>query len=134
MHVTVLSRHTVLKYVCMYVCLCTPRSLKLVEVLSLFSVPPSPCILQGRVLCLLEQCSEVVQELTELLSTVPPAGEENRSLLLPRECPKLMSRERGDGICEGAVEELSVSVQLVCHTRLSAISYTCSLLAAVPSP
>lgn len=83
---------------------------------------PSPCILQERVLCLLEQCSEVVRELTELLSTVPPAGEENCTLLLPRECPKLMAREREDGVCQGTVEELSVSVQSVCHTHLGAVS------------
>ena len=95
--------------------------LKLVEGWA-FSVFPSPCILQERVLCLLEQCSEVVRELTELLSTVPPAGEENCSLLLPSEYPKLMARERGDGVCQGAVEELSVSVQSVCHTHLSAVS------------
>ena len=66
--------------------------------------------LQGRVVWLLEQCTEVVRELTELMSTVPAALKEDCMLLLPKECPKLLLGEEGEGLLQGAVEELSVRV------------------------
>ena len=65
--------------------------------------------LQGRVVWLLEQCTEVVRELTELMSTVP-AALKDCMLLLPKECPKLLLGEEGEGLLQGAVEELSVRV------------------------
>lgn len=60
-------------------------------------------------LCLLEQCIEVIRELMELVSTVPHGVKKEGRLLLPKECPRLVVGEEGDNVLQCAVEELSVS-------------------------
>ena len=61
-------------------------------------------------LCLLEQCSEVVQELTELISTAPCTMKEKCTLLLPEEFPAFLAGEGSKELLQSAVEELRVNL------------------------